>query len=163
MCSTFSSQYPTPYTPSHPRPPLLIASVMNMSKKNTMPLLSPYVQLRTTDETLSPMFCSDDHGKQQYFKPKITSATQPISNDTTISFEINQDYAASKLGTQSHKASANDALTYYRSHPPSETKYLTFEMRHRRLLHLEASPNQLLTVTMINPIIQAIMIHTIQN
>ena len=37
ICSTFSSQYPTSYTPPHPRPPLLIASVINMSKKTQCP------------------------------------------------------------------------------------------------------------------------------
>ena len=79
------------------------------------------------------------------FKPKITSATQTIRNDTTISFEINQDSAVSKLGTQSHKLVQVMHSTYYWIHPPSETKYLTFEMRYRRLLPLETSPNQLRT------------------
>ena len=145
MCSTSSFQYPTPYTPSHPRPPLLIASVINMSKKTQC----PYCLRMFNSERLMRhcLQCSVrmTMANNNIFKPKITSATQPIRNDTTISFEMNQDYAASKLGTQSYKASANDALTYYRSRPPSETKYLTFEKRHRRLLHLEASANQLLT------------------
>ena len=110
MCSTFSSQYPTPYTPSHPCPPLLIASVINMSKNTQCPFC-----LRMFNSELVMRHCLQcsvrmTMANNNIFKPKITSATQPISNDTTISFEINQYSAASKLGTQSHEASANDAF-----------------------------------------------------
>jgi len=44
------------------------------------------------------------------FQPNNTAAYQPIRKDTTISFEINQAAAASKLEIKLHNACANDAF-----------------------------------------------------